>query len=85
MPHTPGFFKHLWHSVKNQIVQPVPPDLQFCEFHCPYKQCKLAVTGSCEFLPIQALVLIQPAHALTGPRWIMTTTNDAVIASVTVH
>ena len=86
MPHNQGFFNLLWHSVKNQIAQPVPQELQFCEFQCPYQHCKLEATGSCEILPTQAFVVIQlPAPAVAGPQWAPTGTDGPSASSPTGH
>jgi hypothetical protein len=69
MPHIQGFFQHLWHSFKDQIVQPVPQEILFCEFDCPFQHCRREATGHCELLPYAAPVLIQPAQAVVRPQW----------------
>ncbi|MGA2049971.1 MAG: hypothetical protein ABSG96_19910 [Terracidiphilus sp.] len=83
MPHRQGFFNLLWLSVKNQAAQPVPHDLQFCEFQCPYRHCKLEATGSCEIRPTSAFVLIQPAPAVA--QWALTGTDGSSASPLTVH
>jgi hypothetical protein len=59
----------MWSSVKDQIVQPVPQDIQVCEFYCTRKQCSLEVTGWCEIRPRPALILIKRASASARPQW----------------
>lgn len=85
MPQNQGFLNLLWRSVKDQIVQPVPQELQFCEFHCPYKQCKLEATGSCELLPAQAFVRIQPATPIARTQWALAATDGPSTSPLTVH
>ena len=91
MPHNKGLFNLLWHSVKDQIVQPGRQEIQFRELQCPYKQCKLEPAGSCEILPIPALVLIQPApaiqpaRAIARPQWAMAGSAGSSVAPAHVH
>ncbi len=66
-----GSLNLIWRSIKDQIVQPVPQEMQFCEFHCPYQRCKREATGSCEFIPRQNVVFIRPAPAMARPQWAM--------------
>jgi hypothetical protein len=68
MPAGLGLITRVWSSVKEQIVQPVPQDLQFCEFYCSLKQCTLEVSGRCEIRPRPVLVLIKPT-ASARPPW----------------
>jgi hypothetical protein len=70
MPHRLGYFNRFWNSVKAQIVQDVPQDLKFCEFHCPRAQCTLELTGSCDIRPRSASVFIMPAPANARPEWV---------------
>lgn len=69
MSQRPGFAARLWNSLKDQIVQPVPREIQFCEFHCTRKQCTLEVSGWCEIRPRPALILIKSASGTVHPRW----------------
>lgn len=65
-----GFFRALWRSVVDQIVQEVPEGIEFCEFECTRKQCTMELTGSCDILPQPRLVLIKPAVAMVRPDWV---------------
>jgi hypothetical protein len=69
MANNIGFFKSLWRSVVNQIVQDVPQGIEFCEFECTRMQCTLELTGSCDIRPQSRLVLIKPAVATIRPEW----------------
>ncbi len=69
MSHSLGFLGQLWNSVKNQIVQPVPQELQFCEFYCTRRRCSLEVSGRCEIRPQPLLVLIKSTTASRPPEW----------------
>jgi hypothetical protein len=62
-----GFFKSLWRSVVDQIVQEVPQAIEFCEFECTRKQCTLELTGTCDIRPQPRLVLIRPAATNLRP------------------
>jgi hypothetical protein len=63
-----GLITRVWSSVKEQIVQPVPQDVQVCEFYCSLKQCTLEVSGRCEIRPRAALTLIK-STAGSRPQW----------------
>jgi hypothetical protein len=69
MSQRPGFVARLWNSLKDQIVQPVPQEIQFCEFSCKRKQCSLEVSGWCEIRPRPALFLIKSAPGTAHPQW----------------
>jgi hypothetical protein len=58
-----GFFSQLWRKAKDSIAQPVPTDVQFCEFQCPHRLCLLDTTGRCDIRPQQSLVFLQVAQA----------------------
>lgn len=68
MANSPGFVQRVWSSIKEEIAQPVPQELQFCEFECPFEHCQLETKGSCEFLPY-GLVPIQPAQVAARSDW----------------
>jgi hypothetical protein len=68
-PNNTDFFKSLWRSVKEQIVQDAPPEIEFCEFQFTRKQCTLELTGTCDIRPQPALVFIRPALAGLRPQW----------------
>ena len=68
-----GFFHRAWRAMKDQIVQAVPPDDQFCEFECPYQRCLIETTGSCEIRPRQTLVILRTSLVSAGEAWVSTT------------
>jgi hypothetical protein len=85
MAYNMGFFRSLWHSIKDQVVQDVPQGIAFCEFQCTRKQCTLELTGSCNIRPEPALVFIQLAPASDHPQWTKTSVGGRSITPVHVH
>jgi len=39
---------HIWHWMKNQIIQEVPEDIQICEYDCRQRQCAMGEREVCE-------------------------------------
>jgi hypothetical protein len=74
-----GFFKSLWRSVVDQVVQDVPPGIEFCEFECTRKQCTLELTGRCDIRPQPRLVFIRPAVATVRPEWANSPSRGVVV------
>jgi hypothetical protein len=79
MANNLGFFKSLWRLVVDQIVQDVPPGIEFCEFECTRNQCTLELTGKCDIRPQPRLVLIRPAVAADYPDWANGPTRGVVV------
>jgi hypothetical protein len=84
MPHRPGFVARPWNWLKDQIVQPVPPEIQFCEFSCSRRQCTLEVSGWCEIRPRPALVLIKPAAGAAPAHWASRPAASAAVSPIRV-
>lgn len=80
-----SFFKSLWKSVKGQIVQDVPQGIEFCEFQCPWQQCTLELTGTCDIRPQPDLVFIRPAAASDRPEWAKGPSAGASVTPAHVH
>jgi hypothetical protein len=80
-----GFFKSLWHSIKDQLVQEVPPGIAFCEFQCTRKQCTMELTGACDIRPEPAHVFILPVAAIDRPQWAKGSAGGRSITPAHVH
>jgi len=74
MANSRAFLSSFWNRVKTQVVQPVPQQIQFCQFQWPHRACVLEAGGACnlralDIRPHQTLVVLRAAAASTGGAW----------------